>query len=256
MKKSFLHTTNLFLRSLLYSIVLSVITIPYAFLSILAWPFPLRYRTRIIFAWTGAMIWLLKVICHVDYKIEGLENIPKDRNGLVFCKHQSTWETFFLPSYFPYATLIIKKELLWVPFFGWGMATIEPIAINRKDKSTAMEQILKQGKACLEAGRWIIVFPEGTRIAPGSVGNYRLGGARLAVYTGYPVIPVAHNGGRFWPRRKFIKRPGTVSVVFGPLIESQGKKPEELMNAVKTWIENTMERIDPPHPHKKNRSAD
>ncbi|MEO8400542.1 MAG: lysophospholipid acyltransferase family protein [Gammaproteobacteria bacterium] len=186
----------------------------------------------------------MKVICQIDYHVEGLENIPKNRNGVVLCKHQSTWETFFLPSFFHQAAIIVKRELLWVPFFGWGMATIDPIAINRSDKANAMQQVISKGKKCLAAGRWILMFPEGTRIAPGKIGNYRMGGARLAVSAGCPVIPVAHNAGRFWPKGKFLKKPGTIQMVIGPVIETAGRTPEDVMAEVKAWIETTILKID------------
>jgi len=187
--------------------------------------------------------YVLKVVCHIDYRIEGLENVPKDRVGIIMCKHQSTWETFFIPQYFHTPAPIAKRELAWVPFFGWGLALCDPIFINRSDKKTAMQQIVEKGKRCLAAGRWVLMFPEGTRIPYGKIGHYRLGGARLASATGYPILPIAHNAGKFWPRRKFIKRPGTITVVIGPLIESTGRKPEELLNFTKQWIETTMTRI-------------
>jgi 1-acyl-sn-glycerol-3-phosphate acyltransferase len=137
---------------------------------------------------------------------------------------------------------------LWLPFFGWGLATIDPIAINRSKKTNAMEQIIKKGKVCLDAGRWILVFPEGTRIPYGKVGHYKAGGARLAVTTGYPVIPVAHNAGRYWSKRGFIKKPGTVQMVIGPLIETKNKTPDEVLAEVKDWIEGTIKKIDEKNP--------
>ncbi len=184
----------------------------------------------------------------LEYKVEGFENIPQDRNGIVLSKHQSTWETYFLPTFFHQAAIIIKRELLWIPFFGWGLIAIDPISINRSNKASAIEQILKKGKKFLDKGRWILLFPEGTRVKPGTVGHYRLGGAKLAVQTGHPVIPVAHNAGRFWPKGQFIKNPGTIHVVIGPLIETQGHTPEEVMAKAKDWIETTMKRIDVVHP--------
>lgn len=245
MKKiSFLTQANLFLRSLLVSILSIGILIPYAFVCILSAPFlSLKYRFKLVTSYIMNVIWLLKVICHVNYIIEGKENIPKDRAGIILCKHQSTWETFFLPSLFNEPAIILKRELLWVPFFGWGLITVDPIAINRSKGSNAMEQIISKGRKCLEAGRWIMIFPEGTRIPVGKVGNYRLGGTRLAVATGYPVIPIAHNAGLYWPRRKFIKQPGTVRMVIGPLMEPTNKTPEQLMEEVKTWIETTVLKI-------------
>lgn len=242
-KQTFLQTINLFIRSCIFSFIMFTSIIIYSFVCILCSPLPLYYRYKLITAFTRYIIWSLKVICHVNYKIDGLENIPKDRNGVILSKHQSTWETFFLPGIFFEPTIILKKELLWVPFFGWGLATTNPIAINRSKTSSAMEQIITKGKKCLDEGRWILIFPEGTRIPVGQVGNYRLGGARLAVATGYPVIPVAHNAGVHWPRRQFIKIPGTIRMVIGPLIETKGRKPEDVMEEAKNWIESTVQKL-------------
>lgn len=243
--KSFMYKINLLIRSLLFSISLIVITVPFSFICVAArLTLPLRYRCAMIAWWTGTMISSLKFFCNVNYDVQGLENIPKNHNGIIFSKHQSTWETFYLQSIFPDTAIILKRELKWVPFFGWGLAITNPIAINRSDKSSAMTQIFDQGKKCLEDGRWVLVFPEGTRIAPGKIGIYKKGGAKLAVETGYPVIPVAHNAGRFWPKRSFIKKPGTVKVVIGPLIESKNKTPEELLEEAKNWIESTILKID------------
>lgn len=246
MKISLLHKTNLFIRSLIFSILMVTFTIIQSFLCILGSPFPLRFRYAMIVKFTRFILWLLKIICGINYKVEGLENIPKDMTGIILSKHQSTWETFFLPGAFRQPAIILKRELLWVPFFGWGLATIDPIAINRSNTHSAMEQIISKGKKCLDSGRWILVFPEGTRIPAGKVGKYRLGGARLAVGTGYPVLPVAHNAGYFWPRRKFIKRPGTVHVVVGPVIETKNRTAEEVMEEAKNWIEATVLKIGEP----------
>ena len=150
-----------------------------------------------------------------------------------------------MPGLFEAPAIITKRELLWVPFFGWAFATIEPIAINRSDKATAMEQVITKGKKCLEQGRWVLVFPEGTRIPWGKIGKYRLGGARLAIAAGgYPILPVAHNAGYFWGKNTFIKKPGTVRVVIGPLIETKDRTPEAVTEEVKNWIENTILRIE------------
>ncbi len=233
----------LFFRSLIFSIYMILAATIYSFFCILAFPLPFRFRYKMIVAWTGSVLWVLKKVCRIDYQIEGLENIPKDRNGIVLSKHQSTWETFFLQGLFPEAAIILKRELLWIPFFGWGLAIIEPISINRSS-ITAIKQIIQKGRKCLESGRWILVYPEGTRIPPGQTGIYRMGGAKLAEQTGYPVIPVAHNAGRFWPRRSFIKYPGTIKVVIGPLIETKGLSADQILNQAKNWIETTMLRLD------------
>ena len=235
---------NLFTRSLLFSTIMAVSITLFSFFCLLAFPLPFRYRYTMIATFTGLMLWLLKIICHIDHEVHGLENIPKNRNGVVLSKHQSTWETFYLPTIFHQMAIILKRELFWIPFFGWGLATIDPIAINRSKKSGAMEQIIKKGKICLDAGRWILVFPEGTRIPYGKIGHYKAGGARLAVTTGYPIIPIAHNAGRFWSKRGFIKKPGTVQVVIGPLIETHHKTAEQVLTEAKNWIEETIKKID------------
>jgi 1-acyl-sn-glycerol-3-phosphate acyltransferase len=244
-KKSY-STINLFLRSLIFSIYSSVSMMIYSFFCVAALVFPLRFRHALIRGYLRAYMWVLKKVCHIDYHIEGLKNIPRGHTGIVLSKHQSTWETFFLPLIFHDPAVIIKRELLWIPFFGWGLASVDPISIDRNNKVSAMQQIITKGKKCLDSGRWVLVFPEGTRMPSGQAGHYKLGGARLAVATEYPVIPVALNAGRFWPRRKFIKQPGTIQVVIGPLIETKGRTAEEVLRLAKTWIEDTMSRIDAP----------
>ena len=242
-KKKF-STINLFIRSLLFSIYTIVTMIPYSFICLASFMLPVRYRFEIIRAYLRVYLFVLKKLCYIDYKIKGLENIPKDTVGIIMSKHQSTWETFMLPIIFRNPAIIIKSELLWVPFFGWGLAMVDPISINRNKHSSAMQQIITKGKKCLDDGRWILIFPEGTRISVGQVGHYKLGGARLATATGYPVIPVAHNAGKCWPKRKFIKQPGTITMVIGPLIESKNRSPDEVLQLTKDWIENTILHID------------
>lgn len=239
-------TANLLIRSCIVWLYGVISIFLYSFVVVGSWPFPLKTRLRIVRSFLASYIYVLKKVCLIDYKVEGLEHIPQERGGIILSKHQSTWETFFLPCIFHDPAVIIKRELLWVPFFGWGMAMTDPIAINRSRKNSAMQQIITEGKRCLDEGRWILVFPEGTRVPVGEVGHYKLGGARLAEATGYPVIPVAHNAGYFWPRRKFIKRPGTVHMVIGPLIESKGRKAEEILTLAKNWIEDTVVRIGHP----------
>lgn len=231
---------SLFVRSLVMFIY-SIVTIPlYSILCILSFPFPISYRHALIRAYLRLYLRILKFVCHINYEVKGLENIPKNRTGIILSKHQSTWETFFLPTIFHDPAIIVKKELLWVPFFGWGLAISDPIAIDRGNTSSAMQQVIEKGTKRLQAGRWVLIFPEGTRIPAGEIGKYRLGGARLAIATGYPIIPIAHNAGYFWPKRTFIKKPGTIQVVIGPLIESKNRTPEEITEEVKHWIENTI----------------
>ena len=233
----------LWLRSLLFSIFFIGYVPIASSLCIPALLLPLKYRHGLVRFFLGIIISVLTVLCGIRYTVKGLENIPKDRTGVILSKHQSAWETFLLPLLFHEPAAIVKRELLWVPFFGWGLAVIEPIVINRKARSSAMQQIIAKVMRALKEGRWVLIFPEGTRTAMGQVGQYKLGGARLAVAAECPVIPVAHNAGRFWPKRKFTKQPGIVQVVIGPPIESAHRTPEEVMQLAKTWIEETMQTL-------------
>ena len=243
MKKHY-STINLFIRSCIFLAYSSIAIFLYSFVCVATIVLPLRYRYALIRSFLRSIIYVLKKVCLINYHVEGLENIPKDSVAIVLSKHQSTWETFFLPLIFRDPAVIIKRELLWVPFFGWGLAVTEPISINRNNRSSAMQQLITKGRHCLQAGRFVIVFPEGTRVPPGVVGQYKLGGARLAAATEYPVIPVAHNAGRYWRKRQFIKKPGTVNLVVGPAITTKGRTAEEILALAKGWIEETMTRID------------
>ncbi len=238
--RSFSEKTNAFLRSCLFSLLMILVTVPFSFFCLGAQFFSRRYSLAVALAWMALIIGMLKTICHIDYKITGLENIPADRVGVVLSKHQSMWETFLLPLFFYNAAIIAKREILWIPFMGWAFTAIAPIIINRSEKASALEQIMQKGQACLAAGRWIIVYPEGTRIPYGKVGNYRSGGARVAVAAGCPVLPVAHNAGRFWPKRRFIKYPGTIEVVIGKPIETIGRQASDVTHEAKDWIEATI----------------
>jgi len=232
----------LILRSSIFFLVFIISILFYALLSLFAYPLPFNKRYWFLTSWADLNIWWLKLVCKLDYRVEGLENIPKQAS-IVISNHQSTWETLAFKKFFPPVAWVVKRELLWIPFFGWGLSMAEPIAINRRSGQKAIEQILNQGSKRLEAGRWIIVFPEGTRVAPGKKRRYKLGGAVIASRTQVPVVPVAHNAGLFWPRRKFIKYPGTITVCIGPAIDSRGKKPDAINAEAKTWIEAKLEQI-------------
>lgn len=236
-------TLNLFLRSSIFFIYSTFAIAFYSIIVVFAWVLPLTYRFALIRFFIRIYMYMLKIICHIDYDLQGLDHIPTQAT-IILSKHQSTWETFFLTMIFYNPAIILKRELLWIPFFGWGLAASKPIAINRNDKSSAMQQILQLGKKCLAQGRSILMFPEGTRVPAGQTGHYKLGGARLAVATETPIIPVAHNAGRYWPKRHFIKRPGTIKVVIGPPIDAKNKTPEVLLAEVKNWIESTVKLID------------
>jgi 1-acyl-sn-glycerol-3-phosphate acyltransferase len=235
----------LFLRSALYMFTLSVTVAPYAIGTLLwSWlPQPARFfmATR----WTRLAIWAARVICGIEYRIEGWENLP---NGpaILLSKHQSAWETLWLPSMMPRRlSFVYKRELHWVPFFGWGLATLGMINIDRSKGQDAFEQVVQQGAGRLRDGWWIVIFPEGTRTPPGSTRRYKTGGARLAVRTNTPVVPIAHNSGECWPRKAFIKKPGLITVSIGKPIDPHGKNADEMAALVESWIETEMRRLAP-----------
>jgi 1-acyl-sn-glycerol-3-phosphate acyltransferase len=232
----------LFLRSLLFSLGMGISVVVFAPLSVMTFPFPFAMRYRFITQWARFNLWWLEKTCRLSYQVYGRENIPAG-NAVILCKHQSAWETLALQRVFPPQIWLLKRELLWVPFFGWGLAMLEPIAIDRKAGKKAMRQLLEQGTERLQNGRWVVIFPEGTRTAPGKKRRYAPGGALLAESSGYPVVPVAHNAGEFWPRRGFIKHPGIIQMVIGPVIESKGKSAAEINAAAEEWIESKMLEI-------------
>ncbi|MBK1733713.1 1-acyl-sn-glycerol-3-phosphate acyltransferase [Halorhodospira abdelmalekii] len=206
---------------------------------------PYRWRYRILMSWAWMVIAALRPLCGIHTRVYGLENLPQQA-CVVMAKHQSAWETLALPYWLDPASWVLKRSLLRIPFFGWGLKILRPIAIDRAAGKEAWQQILAQGERQLDEERWVIVFPEGTRVAPGERGRYRSGGAHLAIHTGRPIIPVAHNAGRCWPRRSLLRYPGEITVVFGPPIEAQGRSPSAVMAEVETWIETQMAQIDQP----------
>jgi 1-acyl-sn-glycerol-3-phosphate acyltransferase len=231
------------LRALAFWIVFSTSTVIAAILVILMFPLRLRHRQIFVTWWVGFVLWWLETTCQLQYVVEGEENIPRDGPAIVFAKHQSTWETLALQRIFPSQIWVAKRELLWIPFFGWGLALMKPIAIRRGTGRAAVKQLIRQGKERLKEGLWVIIFPEGTRVPPGQKGRYRIGGAVLAEHSGYPILPVAHNAGEFWPRHSFIKRPGTIHVRIGRPITSADRSAQEIMYDAETWIESTMSAI-------------
>src|SRR3569833_2900547 len=177
----------------------------------------------------------LSLAQRLHHAVEGREHLPAGA-AIVLAKHQSAFETLAFQRIFPPQVWLLKRELLWVPFFGWGLAKQKPIAGDRKATRKALQQLLTIGGARLEHGRWVVIFPEGTRTAPGKKGRYAPGGAMLAARSGYPVVPVAHNAGEFWPRRGFIKRPGTIRIVIGPVIDSRGRSAQEINALAEVWF--------------------
>ncbi|MBA4142768.1 MAG: 1-acyl-sn-glycerol-3-phosphate acyltransferase [Nitrosospira sp.] len=223
-----------------------IITPLYFFVILASFPLPPLTRYRITSGWAHLMLFLLRVICGIRYRVLGVERIPPVP-GIVLSKHQSGWETLAFQQIFPPQVWVLKKELLRIPFFGWGLAMTSPIAIDRSSRKAALKQIVEQGKDRLKQGFWIVIFPEGTRIPPGKKGRYGVGGAWLATHTGAPVIPVAHNAGEFWVRN-FVKLPGTVTVSIGPPIDPEGMELGDLNARVESWIEAEMARISGPAP--------
>jgi 1-acyl-sn-glycerol-3-phosphate acyltransferase len=234
----------LVLRSLIFLLLQIAITPVFAMLALLSFPLSPLARYRIISQWAKLMLPLLRLVCGIRHEVRGIENIPKEP-CIVLCKHQSAWETLALQKIFPPQVWVLKRELLWIPFFGWALALTNPIAIKRSDGKGAIKQLLKQGKERLAQGFCVVIFPEGTRVPFGQRGRYKIGGAMLAASSGMPVVPVAHNAGRLWGRNAFSKHPGMITMSIGKPIATQGRKAEEVNAEVEAWIENEIQIL--PH---------
>lgn len=234
----------IFLRSALFAAIQAVATVVFSGLILLAAPIPRLPRYRLITGWGRFVIWLARVVLGIRYRVEGLEHLPK-LPSVVLSKHQSAWETIAFQQIFPPLSFVLKRELLFVPFFGWGLALFSPIAIDRAAGREALRQIEERGKQRLRQGFWVLIFPEGTRMPPGERGRYQIGGAWLAAKAGAPVVPVAHNAGELWPKHAFLKRPGMITVRIGPPIATAGRKPAEVLAETEAWIEAQMGQL--PH---------
>jgi 1-acyl-sn-glycerol-3-phosphate acyltransferase len=233
------------IRSTLFHLLQFVTVVPYAFVCLLAAPLPRPLRYRLTVGWPRLVVWLARALTGVNWRVIGRENLP-DGPAILLSKHQSTWETLFLASWMPRELCyVFKRELLYLPFFGWGIALLDMIHIDRSRGTEAFEHVVSQGSRKLAEGRWIILFPEGTRTPAGSKGRYKTGGARLAVRTRAPVIPIAVTSGECWPRRAWVLRPGTVTVSIGPSIPTEGRRPEAVNEDVEQWIESEMRRLVP-----------
>lgn len=202
-----------------------------------------QYRYQLARWWAQAQIFLVRLVCNLRYEIEGLANIPTGRNGIVLSKHQSAWETLMLFLIFPRAIYVLKQELLQIPFFGWCLSRYHHIAIDRSNRRAAMRSLLQQGRRRLKEGHWIIIFPEGTRVAPGERRRYAGSGGVLAQRCKVPVVPVAHNAGEFWPRNSFYKYPGVIKMRIGPPIEGDHLSADEINHQAEAWIESQMAEI-------------
>ncbi len=223
-------------RSGLFALALVLITPPYAILALATLPLPPMTRYRVISGWSWLVVQLARLLVGIEWRVEGAERLP-DRPAVILSKHQSAWETLAFQLIFPPQVHVLKRELLWIPFFGWGLALMSPIAIDRARGAAALRTMARKGRERLARGFWIVVFPEGTRVAPGERRAYQPGGAWLAAACGAPVVPVAHNAGLFWPRNAFLKRPGTVTVRIGPTIDSRGRDSEAINALAEEWIE-------------------
>ena len=232
------------LRSVLFLLGALAVTVPFGFLVPLGRLFGRRLPFTLASTYTRVMLKWVEWSVGITYEVSGWENVPQTP-AVIMAKHQSAWETIFIESRFPPQCWIVKKELLWLPFVGWGLMAIRCIAIDRASGQTAREQIVQQGAERLKEGLWVTIFPEGTRIAPGRRGRYGIGGALLATRTGTPILPIAHNAGEVWGRYAFRKKPGVVKVVIGPLIAAQGRDVISVNAQVEEWIEGQMRIISP-----------
>lgn len=233
----------LFLRSLLF-FVGQVLTAPiFTLIALLALPLNPITRNDLISGWARSMLWWLKVTCNIRHEITGLENIPNSPS-IILAKHQSAWETLAFQAIFPTQVYVLKRELLMIPIFGWGLAMSSPIAIDRSAGREALKKLVANGKARLDKGFWVVIFPEGTRKAPGERGKYHIGGAWLATHTQTQVVPVAHNAGEYWAKNSFIKKPGIIQIHIGKPIQTIGIKTDALNHQVEHWIETEMATLN------------
>jgi 1-acyl-sn-glycerol-3-phosphate acyltransferase len=234
-------------RSLLFLLFQALVTPVYAFVMLALFWIPRVPMYRIAAAWCRTNLWGARWICGIRHRAIGTGNIPPSNvPHIVMSKHSSTWETLALTCFFPPLAYVAKKELLSIPFFGWGFALASPITIDRKAGMDAMHQIAKQGRKRFAQGFWIVFYPEGTRIKAGTRAKYKTGGTRLALDLGVGIVPVAHNAGWLWPKGVFGKQPGTVTISFGKPIATEGKDSQQLISEVETWIENEVARLGKP----------
>jgi 1-acyl-sn-glycerol-3-phosphate acyltransferase len=233
------------LRSLVFLIYLAVMTPPVSLILLVGFLLPRLPRYRLITQWSRLVVGGARLIVGIRGELIGAEHLSPLPH-VVLCKHSSTWETVFLQLVLPPMAFVAKRELVWIPFFGWGFALFSPILIDRGKASEAMQQIIQQGRERIAQGFWITLFPEGTRVEAGKRGRYKPGGARLAIELGVPILPIAHNAGYCWPRSGWKKFAGRVTVSIGPAIETQGRRSEEVMKDVERWIEQETARLGDP----------
>jgi len=232
----------LMLRSILFQLYFFISVSLFALSIAISFPLPFRFRFALARAWGKSMLWAGRRMCGLEYVVEGAENIP-DEASVVMIKHSTVFETYAQLVFFPAQTWVLKRELQWIPFFGWGLAAMKPIAIDRGSGHTAVRQVIEQGKQKLADGVWVSIFPEGTRMPPGQTRKYGISGAALAKEAGVRIVPVAHNAGDLWARRGLRKRPGLIRFCIGPPIDASTRPPRETSLIVQDWIESKMGEI-------------
>jgi 1-acyl-sn-glycerol-3-phosphate acyltransferase len=230
------------LRSLLFTTYMMASACVFGGVMALGFWLPYQAQFALARTWARILLWVLERLCGLKYVVEGRERIPPG-NHIVMSNHTSAWETVAQFLIFPPQVWVLKRELLWIPFVGWGLKLLRPIAINRGEGHRAVNQVVEQGKARLRDGLWIIIFPEGTRVIAGETRKFGVSGAVLAIASGKSVVPLSHNAGLFWARRGFVKKPGTIRVIIGAPIESAGKNPRELNEEIRQAIEAGLARI-------------
>ncbi|MES2070353.1 MAG: lysophospholipid acyltransferase family protein [Pseudomonadota bacterium] len=239
------------LRSVLFMLLMTIATVIWAMACFLFAPLPYNKRYYWTSRWNVFVIWSAKLVCGIRYQVKGMENLP-DAPVILLSKHQSAWETIFYLMIMPRPLVyVFKKELTYIPFFGWGIALLRMIPIDRSKGKDAFAQVVVHGRRRLADGQWIIMFPEGTRIPVGEKGYYKGGGTRLAIETNTPVVPIAMNSGECWAKNSFVKKPGLITVSIGKPISPEGLTSQELMQKVETWIEAEM-RVISPHVYKQD----
>lgn len=231
------------LRSILFTVWLFLSVPFYVVVLLLLAPLPHRMRYAVAVAWVNQVMWVMRHLVGLDYRVVGRENLP-DEASVVLLKHSSTLETLAELQLFPMQTWVLKRELMFAPFFGWGIALLKPIAINRSAGRSAVRQVISQGSARLREGVWVMIFPEGTRMPAGQTRRYGVSGAALAAAAGRKIVPVAHDAGHYWPRRGWLKKRGTVTFVIGEPVDAAGRDPRELNREIQDWIEKTIRNID------------
>lgn len=233
------------LASALFTSLMFLTVVPWSFATICVRPFGLGPAFAVASSWGRMICWLCETLCGLRYSVEGMENLP-EAASVAMVKHSSAYETIVLLNILPRQIWVLKRELIWAPFFGWALATLEPIAIDRSGGRAAVTQVIEQGRRKIADGAWVIVFPEGTRMPAGETRRYGASGALLAQESGALLVPIAHNAGDFWPRRGLRKLPGTVRFVIGKAVDPAGRDAREVNEEIQAWVEATVARLREP----------